>query len=64
MASYEKIAIETNFAPQEIHFFSDIPEELMAAKAAGMGVTQLLREGTKSSHYEGITSFETFIEVI
>jgi enolase-phosphatase E1 len=64
MASYERIAKETNLAPQEIHFFSDIPEELMAAKAAGMGVTQLLREGTKSSNFEGITSFESFMDVI
>ena len=58
--SYLKIAQETRLSPFEIHFFSDIPEELRAAKNAGMGVTQVLREGTKSSEFEGITSFETF----
>lgn len=62
--SYEKIATETKLATHEIHFFSDIAEELRAAKSAGMGVTQLLREGTKSSEFEGITSFKTFMDYI
>lgn len=60
-ASYEKIAQETKLNPNEIHFFSDIPEELSAAKATGMQVTQLLREGTKSSEFEGITSFQSLM---
>jgi len=64
MASYFKIAQETGLKPGEIHFFSDIKEELMAAKQAGMSVTQLLREGTKSSEFEGITSFKTFMDYI
>lgn len=63
-SAYEKIAAETNLAAHEIHFFSDIAEELRAAKAAGMGVTQVLREGTKSSEFEGITSFKTFMDYI
>lgn len=63
-ASYETIAKETNLKPEEIHFFSDIREELVAAKAAGFGVTQLLREGTKSSEFEGISSFKTFMDYI
>lgn len=63
-SSYEKIATETKLLPEEIHFFSDIPEELRAAKAAGMGVTQVLREGTQSSEFEGIPSFKTFMEYI
>lgn len=63
-SSYEKIAEETKLKPQEIHFFSDIREELVAAKAAGFGVTQLLREGTKSSEFEGISSFKTFMDYI
>jgi enolase-phosphatase E1 len=58
-ASYEKIASETKLHPNEIHFFSDIPEELSAAKAAGMNVTQLLREGTKSSEFVGIKDFNS-----
>ena len=63
-SSYEKIASETNLTPQEIHFFSDIPEELKAAKSAGMAVTQVLREGTKSSDFEGITTFQKFMDYI
>lgn len=63
-AAYEKIATETKLSPNEIHFFSDIPEELKAAKDAGMGVTQVLREGTKCSEYEGITSFKSFMDYI
>lgn len=63
-ASYEKIATETKLTPQEIHFFSDIPEELKAAKEAGMAVTQLLRDGTQSSEFEGINSFKQFMNYI
>lgn len=63
-SSYETIAAETKLSPSEIHFFSDIPEELLAAQAAGMGVTQLLREGSKSSNFEGITSFKAFMDRI
>lgn len=62
--SYEKIAVATNLLPQEIHFFSDIAEELRAAKEAGMSVTQLLREGTKPSEFEGIPSFSAFTDVV
>jgi len=58
--SYSNIATAVHLAPQEIHFFSDIPEELAAAEAAGFGVTQVLRPGTKSSNFEGITDFSVF----
>jgi len=63
-ASYERIALETNLTTKEIHFFSDIAEELKAAKAAGMAVTQVLREGTRSSDFEEITTFQTFMDYI
>ena len=63
-AAYEKIGSETKLATHEIHFFSDIAEELRAAKSAGMSVTQVLREGTKSSEFEGITSFKSFMGYI
>lgn len=62
--SYEKIAQETHLKPQEIHFFSDIREELVAAKAAGFAVTQLLREGTQPSEFEGIPNFSSFMNII
>jgi len=63
-SSYEKIASEIKLSPNEIHFFSDIAEELKAAQAAGMAVTQLLREGTKASEFEGILSFKSFMNYI
>jgi enolase-phosphatase E1 len=55
--SYETIAIEVDLAPNEIRFFSDIPEELEAAKAAGFQVTHVLRPGTKPSAFEAIEDF-------
>lgn len=58
--SYRAICQAVNLAASEIHFFSDIPEELMAAEKAGMSVTQVLRPGTKFSNFEGISSFESF----
>lgn len=58
--SYTNIATAVHLKPSEIHFFSDIPEELEAAHAAGFGVTQVLRPGTKSSNFEGITDFSVF----
>jgi enolase-phosphatase E1 len=63
-ASYSKIATETQLSANEIHFFSDIPEELEAAEAAGMGVTQVVREGTKPSRFEGIESFKFYMDKI
>lgn len=58
--SYLTIAQETKLTPNEIHFFSDIPEELEAAEAAGMRITQLLREGTPQSKFKGIADFSQF----
>lgn len=63
VSSYAQIAQLTKLAPEEIHFFSDIAEELKAAKAAGMGVTQLLRLGTRSSEFPGIATFASFTEL-
>lgn len=55
--SYKTIANEVNLLPEEIHFFSDIPQELEAAEVAGLSVTHILRPGTKSAGYESLTSF-------
>jgi enolase-phosphatase E1 len=55
--SYTNIANATHLSPGEIRFFSDIPEELEAAEAAGLLVTQLIRPGTKPSRFEGIKDF-------
>lgn len=59
-SSYQNISKLTNLEPSEIHFFSDIPEELKAAQQIGFKVTQLLRPGTKSSEFKGIESFDRF----
>lgn len=62
--SYSNIANATHLKTSEIHFFSDIPEELKAAQEAGMSVTQVLRPGTKSSTFESIPDFSVFKELI
>ena len=55
--SYQKIAQAVKLAAKDIHFFSDVPEELEAAQAAGMQVTQLLRPGTKPSSFTAVRDF-------
>ena len=58
MRSYENIAQELKIEPHEIMFLSDTPEELRAAREAGMEVIQLVREGTKpSSHFDNVDDF-------
>lgn len=64
MSSYEKIASEVNLRPEEIHFFSDIPEELKAARSAGMSVTQVARDNNPKSEFSCITSFHSYMERI
>lgn len=56
--SYKNICDLTHLAAYQIHFFSDISEELSAAQECGMRVTQVSRDGIKSSHYECITDFK------
>lgn len=58
--SYQNIAIKTQFTPPEIHFFSDIPEELKAAELAGFRVTHVVREGTQPSSFFGLKNFAEF----
>lgn len=58
--SYQNIAIKTQLLPPDIHFFSDIPEELKAAELAGLRVTHVLREGTQPSSFFGIRNFAEF----
>jgi enolase-phosphatase E1 len=60
VSSYLNISKATNLSPSDIHFFSDIPQELLAAQEAGMRVTHLLREGTEKSEFTGIKSFDEF----
>lgn len=60
VASYENILNETNFNKENVIFFSDIPQELAAAQAAGIRPVQLLRPGTPPSDFLGIADFSQF----
>lgn len=55
--SYSNIANAVHLRPEEIHFFSDIPEELQAAKDAGMKVTHVTRPGTAKSSFANVDNF-------
>jgi len=46
-ASYKKIAQAIGQQPDEILFLSDVPEELAAAKTAGMQIALVVRPGNK-----------------
>jgi enolase-phosphatase E1 len=56
-SSYAKISEETGIAAEDIHFFSDIPEEISAALGAGFEATQVVREGTKKVFEKSVTDF-------
>lgn len=60
--SYQNIAEAVSMNASDIHFFSDIPQELEAAKEAEMQVTQLIRPGTAPSEFKGIKDFSEFKE--
>lgn len=49
VASYENIVAALEIEAAQVHFLSDVPAELDAAKAAGMQTTQLVRPGTEAS---------------
>lgn len=55
--SYANIANAVHLSPSDIHFFSDIPEELKAAQEAGFKVTHVVRPGTKSSDFPAVKDF-------
>lgn len=56
-SSYLKISKIVQLDPKDIHFFSDIPEELEAATNAGLEVTHVLRPGTKPSRFKNVPDF-------
>jgi enolase-phosphatase E1 len=56
--SYENIIDELGLEPFEILFLSDVPDELRAAREAGMEVLQVVREGTQAStHFDNVDDF-------
>lgn len=62
--SYQKIASEFACAPAEILFISDVVEELVAAKAAGLITMLSLRPGNKPVDEDhGLSTIESFSEI-
>jgi len=58
-----RIAAETGAEPGSITFFSDVPAELEAARAAGLNVIQIVRPGTEpDARFRGAPDF-THIEL-
>ncbi len=59
-ASYERIAKDIGVEPQAIVFFSDIEQEVDAARAAGMDTVWVRRDGaySESSPHRQVESFD------
>lgn len=55
--SYQTIARELQVPTQDITFFSDIKEELDAARAVGMKTVHLFRSGTQPTDHASTTTF-------
>ncbi len=55
--SYENIAKELKVPATEVTFFSDIKEELDAARAAGMKTVHLFRSGIQPTDHASTTTF-------
>lgn len=60
-SSYENIARETGLGPNQIHFFSDVVEEINAAKEAGLAVTHVVRDGGDKECFDCVKDFEFFM---
>lgn len=58
--SYKKIAQELKINPHDITFFSDIREELIAARLAGMQTVEVRRDQIKISEFKVIDSFASW----
>ena len=57
--AYENISVKVGLRPAEIHFFSDTPEELLAAHSAGLKVTQVSRSNLQASDFDIIPDFNS-----
>lgn len=58
-SSYANIVKDLGASPGDVLFLSDVPEELDAAKAAGLKTTQLVRPGTTpSNRHPTVSSFD------
>jgi len=60
-ASYRAIAGALDLAPEQILFLSDVEAELAAARAAGLSVTLVARDGATASPYPTATSFDEIL---
>lgn len=55
--SYSEITERLECTPTSILFLSDVPDELEAAKKAGLQIAQLVRPGTAPSAYPHVADF-------
>jgi enolase-phosphatase E1 len=62
-ASYTAIAADVSLSPAEILFLSDVPEELDAARAAGMATGLTLRPGNRPVPYSTHPTLSSFDEI-
>jgi len=62
--TYSKISSALTISPEHILFLSDIVEELIAAKAAGMQTIQLVREGNTPNWDKTVANFEEVDQLI
>lgn len=60
--SYAAIAAEMKLQPAEVHFISDIVQELDAARAAGMQTSLAVRPGNKQVEDDGAHSLITTLD--
>ena len=61
--SYQKIAADIGTAPERILFLSDVVEELIAAKTAGMQACLSIRPGNASVEQSDFTSVTRFSQL-
>lgn len=63
--SYRTIALKLSLKPKDILFISDVPEELDAAKSAGLNTNLIIREGNKPvnqpTNHHPIYSFDEIL---
>jgi enolase-phosphatase E1 len=61
VSSYQNISQKLKVKPVDIHFFSDIKEELVAAQKAGLTVSEVRRDQKSLSPFSVIQSFNEVI---
>jgi len=64
VGSYAAIAATLRLPPADILFLSDTPEELAAAREAGLAVTLLARDGDpETTAYPAVSNFDALVQM-